>query len=760
MREYRVWRKDEERALRKGVTKHGTGAWEMIRTDAEFADTLKNRTGVQLKDKWRNLVKFNHLSPEEMKASCGGSARTRSGLRQRAAQRSLSPGSQLPRASTRRVVLPGPYATTHVETSPMAASQKESLLGSLKAACSQITAGTPDRFSAGSTDSTQHAGATCCDTLDAVNMLIECVQRGAGCAGTLRLPRYALQRCPESVAALVGHHLPQVTADLLPEAGGVGAPKTSTVSEAVMAGAAKAAKATLEHAAAPSTLGTPLPAAAVAAASLSPARSPQNSGEMQRKRSRGLTCMDEAETKPAAVDDGEEDERNVRQVAAVITTGDMAGRPAAAAASRGRPLTGRAVHCGAPHRRRHSVGRVGRTLSARDLMMTGMRDSGKRAALSPFESTRLEGADSASEHSAAHVEDDFLQSLYRNCFSKHGDSSDALLYAPSPCPPSPTWGSQPQYAAPTRASAPQLPIGCNSPPRQAYMHRTASTSVAAPLHRPGSISTTLCGWPSTSLGVVSSGTTPSPPHSGSSAGTVGPAACHSNAFGVYSASGHGQHYGGPSSGVSHPSSVSSLIAPDNCSSPGKGALPNTMSTASAGSYAPMDTAPPLQAQLYPAGPVHNSSRTADTSGLELLLGWGPQPMQQPLPSNGCYPCMHTAAGPPMSMTGFGADVWSLPTMCGVFPDDQVQTGGAPASPCGGPSEGSGSAGGSFPGTFNPSGQRAAFADMTDPYGASLFPRGDFQGVLDSLNELDSCYDRAAPEAEDLFPSCRSTMSFV
>ena len=40
MREYRVWRKDEERSLRKGVTKHGTGAWEMIRTDPEFADTL------------------------------------------------------------------------------------------------------------------------------------------------------------------------------------------------------------------------------------------------------------------------------------------------------------------------------------------------------------------------------------------------------------------------------------------------------------------------------------------------------------------------------------------------------------------------------------------------------------------------------------------------------------------------------------------------------------------------------------------------
>jgi len=40
MREYRVWRKDEERALRRGVSKHGTGAWEMIRTDPEFAEML------------------------------------------------------------------------------------------------------------------------------------------------------------------------------------------------------------------------------------------------------------------------------------------------------------------------------------------------------------------------------------------------------------------------------------------------------------------------------------------------------------------------------------------------------------------------------------------------------------------------------------------------------------------------------------------------------------------------------------------------
>lgn len=36
-REYRVWDAAEEAALRSGVRKHGLGAWERIRTDAEFA---------------------------------------------------------------------------------------------------------------------------------------------------------------------------------------------------------------------------------------------------------------------------------------------------------------------------------------------------------------------------------------------------------------------------------------------------------------------------------------------------------------------------------------------------------------------------------------------------------------------------------------------------------------------------------------------------------------------------------------------------
>lgn len=66
-REYRVWEPAEEDALRDGVKKHGLGAWEVIRKDPEYGKLLKGRTGVQLKDKWRNLVKFRHIGIEESK---------------------------------------------------------------------------------------------------------------------------------------------------------------------------------------------------------------------------------------------------------------------------------------------------------------------------------------------------------------------------------------------------------------------------------------------------------------------------------------------------------------------------------------------------------------------------------------------------------------------------------------------------------------------------------------------------------------------
>lgn len=39
-REYRIWDKEEEDALRDGVKKHGLGAWERIRTDPAYSVLL------------------------------------------------------------------------------------------------------------------------------------------------------------------------------------------------------------------------------------------------------------------------------------------------------------------------------------------------------------------------------------------------------------------------------------------------------------------------------------------------------------------------------------------------------------------------------------------------------------------------------------------------------------------------------------------------------------------------------------------------
>ena len=66
-KKYKAWDKEEMMLLRKGVQRHGVGNWETIRQDPDF-HLLKLRTGVQIKDKWRNLVKFRHLTEEEKQA--------------------------------------------------------------------------------------------------------------------------------------------------------------------------------------------------------------------------------------------------------------------------------------------------------------------------------------------------------------------------------------------------------------------------------------------------------------------------------------------------------------------------------------------------------------------------------------------------------------------------------------------------------------------------------------------------------------------
>ncbi|CAD7702283.1 unnamed protein product [Ostreobium quekettii] len=66
-RAYNVWTDKEEDALRAGVRRYGIGAWELIRQDKDYP-ALKKRSGVQLKDKWRNLVKFRKLNEEELRS--------------------------------------------------------------------------------------------------------------------------------------------------------------------------------------------------------------------------------------------------------------------------------------------------------------------------------------------------------------------------------------------------------------------------------------------------------------------------------------------------------------------------------------------------------------------------------------------------------------------------------------------------------------------------------------------------------------------
>lgn len=48
---FQKWTVIEDRKLKAGVKKHGEGNWRMILNDFEF----DNRTGVNLKDRWRTL---------------------------------------------------------------------------------------------------------------------------------------------------------------------------------------------------------------------------------------------------------------------------------------------------------------------------------------------------------------------------------------------------------------------------------------------------------------------------------------------------------------------------------------------------------------------------------------------------------------------------------------------------------------------------------------------------------------------------------
>jgi hypothetical protein len=58
----RLWAPHEAEALRKGVDKYGMGKWQMILRDETYGPTLKDRSNVDLKDKWRCLMGRTHLT--------------------------------------------------------------------------------------------------------------------------------------------------------------------------------------------------------------------------------------------------------------------------------------------------------------------------------------------------------------------------------------------------------------------------------------------------------------------------------------------------------------------------------------------------------------------------------------------------------------------------------------------------------------------------------------------------------------------------
>jgi len=58
----RLWAPAEADALREGVDKYGIGKWQMILRDEYYGPILKDRSNVDLKDKWRCLMGRTHVT--------------------------------------------------------------------------------------------------------------------------------------------------------------------------------------------------------------------------------------------------------------------------------------------------------------------------------------------------------------------------------------------------------------------------------------------------------------------------------------------------------------------------------------------------------------------------------------------------------------------------------------------------------------------------------------------------------------------------
>jgi len=60
-RERKQWSAEEVQCVKDGVAKHGAGSWKAIKDDRDYADVLTNRSTVDIKDKYRNLVKYQRV---------------------------------------------------------------------------------------------------------------------------------------------------------------------------------------------------------------------------------------------------------------------------------------------------------------------------------------------------------------------------------------------------------------------------------------------------------------------------------------------------------------------------------------------------------------------------------------------------------------------------------------------------------------------------------------------------------------------------
>ena len=51
------WTPIEVAALKLAVRRHGTGHWSAIKDDPDFSELLSARTSIDIKDKWRNMIR-------------------------------------------------------------------------------------------------------------------------------------------------------------------------------------------------------------------------------------------------------------------------------------------------------------------------------------------------------------------------------------------------------------------------------------------------------------------------------------------------------------------------------------------------------------------------------------------------------------------------------------------------------------------------------------------------------------------------------